>query len=159
MTAAIQIRAASVFDSAILASLHRMSCTADWDEPWSQQSFAGIMATPGTIGLLAAQDGEPVGFALGRIAADEAEVLLVATHPLRRRQGVARNLLTDLLRQLTTAGAARVFLEVAAPNAAALALYRGVGFDSVGRRPNYYRSTVDRPGESAVDAVLLSREL
>lgn len=159
MTTAVQIRTASVFDSAILQSLHRMSCTADWDEPWSQQSFAGILATPGAIGLLAAQDGDPVGFALGRVAADEGEVLLIATHPERRRQGVARTLLRNLLQQLAAAGAARVFLEVAAPNAAALTLYRSAGFDTVGRRPNYYRSIAGRSGESAVDALLLSQEI
>jgi ribosomal-protein-alanine N-acetyltransferase len=158
MTTAVQIRAASLFDSTILETLHRWSCVADWDEPWSQQSFAGILATPGALGLLAVRDGEPVGFALGRVAADEGEVLLIATHPAQRRQGVARILLRDLLQLLAAAGAARVFLEVAAPNAAALALYRGAGFDTVGRRPNYYRSIAGRSGESAIDALLLSRE-
>ena len=154
---AAEIHPAVVFDSAVLANLHRLSCTANWDEPWSQQSFAGILATPGAIGLLAAQDGEPIGFALGRIAADEGEVLLIATRPEQRRQGIARALLTALLEKLAATGAARVFLEVAEPNAAALGLYRSAGFDTVGRRPNYYRSTDGRHGDSAIDAVLLRR--
>lgn len=159
MTMPIQVRPASIFDSAILEKLHRLSSDADWDEPWSEKSFGGILATPGAIGLLAVSDGAPVGFALGRIAADESEVLLIATHPEHRRRGVARSLLSDLLQRLGRAGARRVFLEVAAPNAAALALYRSAGFDAIGRRPNYYPLPADRPGAPAIDAVLLGRDL
>ena len=159
MSAAVQIRTASVLESTLLEALHRASCTADWDEAWSRQSFAETLAMPGAIGLIAHVFDEPLGFALGRLAADEAEVLLVATHPARRRQGIARAMLLNLLQRLSAADAKRVFLEVAAPNVAALALYQAAGFCAVGRRPNYYRSNARRGGESATDAVLLSREL
>ena len=50
--------------------------------------------------------------------------------------------------------AARLFLEVAADNAAALALYRTAGMAETGRRADYYR----RPG-GAVDALVLSKVL
>ncbi|WP_254453743.1 hypothetical protein [Siccirubricoccus sp. G192] len=48
-------------------------------------------------------------------------------------------------------GAAAMFLEVAAGNPAALALYRGLGFDRVGQRRRYY------PDGS--DALVLRRDL
>jgi [ribosomal protein S18]-alanine N-acetyltransferase len=159
MTDRFRIRPATVLDAALLAALHRASCTANWDEAWSQRSFADVTALPGGLGLIAESLDAPLGFALGRRAADEAEVLLIATHPSERRHGVARGLLQDLMRRLADAGARRVFLEVAEPNAAALGLYRQAGFRSVGRRPNYYRARAGASGPAAVDAVLLSRDL
>jgi ribosomal-protein-alanine N-acetyltransferase len=52
-------------------------------------------------------------------------------------------------------GAASLFLEVAEDNAAGRALYDGLGFASVGRRPAYYA----RPGGPAVAALVLGRSL
>jgi ribosomal-protein-alanine N-acetyltransferase len=49
------------------------------------------------------------------------------------------------------AGAAAMFLEVAESNAAARALYGGLGFAPVGRRPRYY--------ENGEDALVLRRAL
>ena len=54
-----------------------------------------------------------------------------------------------------TAGAEAMFLEVAADNAAAIALYAGAGgFVRVGARPGYY------PRETgAIDALVMRRDL
>ena len=49
-------------------------------------------------------------------------------------------------------GAAAVELEVRAASEGAIALYRGLGFVAVGRRPGYYREPVD-------DAVLMRLDL
>ncbi|HNU84100.1 MAG TPA: ribosomal-protein-alanine acetyltransferase, partial [Thermoanaerobaculia bacterium] len=54
------------------------------------------------------------------------------------------------LETLAAAGAERCFLDVAAGNHAALALYRSLGFRETGRRPGYYPS-----GETAL---LFTRE-
>ena len=159
MTDRPRIRAASVMDAALLAALHQASCTAAWDEAWSPRSFAEIAALPDTLGLVAESSDAPLGFALGRRVADEAELLLIATHPAQRRRGIARDLLRGLLQRLAGAGARRLFLEVAEPNAAALGLYRRAGFQTVGRRPNYYRTHAGASVPSAVDALLLSRDL
>ena len=48
-----------------------------------------------------------------------------------------------MLRTLAAGGTRRVFLEVAANNAAALALYSRKGFVPCGRRPGYYAGGVD----------------
>ena len=117
-----------------------------------------ILAMPGSIGLLARSPDEPLGFALGRLAGDEAEVLLIATHPAHRRRGVATILLADLIDRLT-GGRGACLLEVVAPNADALALYRRAGFVVVGRRPNYYRSRTGQTGLPTFDAMLLASKL
>jgi ribosomal-protein-alanine N-acetyltransferase len=150
---ALTIRPAESLDQPVLALLHAACFTAPWDQLWTQQSFADVLAMPGAGALIAAIDSEPVGFALARIAADEAELLLIGTRPEYRRSGRGRALLDHMLSALARGGAGQVFLEVAEPNIAALRFYRGLGFREVGRRPGYFR------GETTVDALILARPL
>lgn len=114
-------------------------------DPWSAGDFADVAAA-GIPFFVAESDGGVVGYAIGRVAADEAEILNVAVHPKWRRRGVARALVRALLDALAAAGAREVYLEVRESNAAARQLYAAYGFGEVGRRTRYYR----RPVEDAV---------
>lgn len=118
-----------------LAALHARAFT--FPRPWSAAEFATILAGPGAV-LCADPDG--AAFALGRVVADEGELLTICTAPEARRQGRAARLLARLMAQMRARGAARIFLEVASDNAAAIALYRAAGFIESGRRPGYYRA-------------------
>jgi ribosomal-protein-alanine N-acetyltransferase len=80
----------------------------------------------------------PTGFAVFRVAADEAELLTIAVDPDRRRMGVGRRLLAEGLAQVAERGACRVFLEVGEHNLAARRLYEGHGFAVVSERRGYY---------------------
>ena len=97
----------------------------------------------------------PGGFALGRAVADEAELLTLAVAPGDRRHGIGTGLLADFLAEARERGAVTMFLEVAADNVAALALYRRHGFSEAGRRRGYYR---DSPTH-AVDAIVMRRRI
>jgi [ribosomal protein S18]-alanine N-acetyltransferase len=88
-------------------------------------------------------DGAPAGFALGRVAANEAEVLTLAVRPAARRAGAGQALMRALMAQAARRGAGAMFLEVAAGNAAARALYAGLGAAEVGRRRRYYPDGAD----------------
>lgn len=79
------------------------------------------------------------GFALSRVAADEAEVLSIAVAESRRGSGGGAVLFGAHLGRLMQAGVRRVALEVDEDNAAAIALYRRFGFETVGRRKAYYQ--------------------
>lgn len=72
------------------------------------------------------------------IVHDEVHVLNVVTHPQARRRGLAYALLTKLIEMAEREHAALLSLEVRVGNTGAQALYRGLGFVEVGRRPNYY---------------------
>ena len=103
-------------------------------EAWDAAAFAGLLASPGVVGLI-----DPAGgLVLARHVADEAEILALATMPEARRQGIARRLLGAALRQAVAAGATRVFLEVSEANQPARALYAAAGFAACARRPRYY---------------------
>jgi ribosomal-protein-alanine N-acetyltransferase len=81
--------------------------------------------------------------------------LTLAVAPEARRRGLGRALLDAGLAAAAASGAEAMFLEVAADNAAALALYAGAGFDRVGLRRGYY----PRVAGSAADALTLRRAL
>jgi ribosomal-protein-alanine N-acetyltransferase len=149
----LTIRPVESFDVPVLAVLHAACFTAAWDQNWNETSFKDVLAMPGAGALIAAIGSEPVGFALARVAADEAELLLIGTRPEYRRGGHGRALLERMLASLKRGGATQVFLEVAEPNDAALRFYRELGFREIGRRPDYFR------GESTVDALVLARRL
>ena len=144
------LRRATRADGAALAALH----AASFDEPWSADDILRFADDRGGFALVAddEEDG-PAGFILCRLIAGEAEVLTLAVRPGARRRGVARALLAEAL-ALAGAVGAPTFLEVAADNPGALALYQQAGFERVGRRAGYYA----RPG-AAVDAIVMRRAL
>ncbi len=95
------------------------------------------------------------GFALSRLAADEAEILTIAVDPSLRKGGVGRDLLRTHLAQATAAGANCIFLEVDEDNAAALALYARFRLVKVGERRGYYK----KPDGKTASALVMRREL
>ena len=117
---------------------------------WSADEFAALLESPLTLAV-----GDARSFALVRIIAQEAELLTIATHPDHQRQGLARRIMETWQREATARGAAEAFLEVAADNMPAQALYQSYGFAECGRRAGYYT----RKGTPAVDAVLMQRTL
>lgn len=125
-------------------------------EPWSAGAWRGLLADPAVVGIGAGigagGPGRLAGALLLRCVSDEAEILTVCVAPDERRRGLGRALVSAALDSAAWRGAHRVYLEVAVDNAAALSLYRSVGFAEVGRRRGYY----GRP-EGRVDALLLAR--
>ena len=83
-----------------------------------------------------------VGVCCAWVVAGEVQILEVATHPSARREGVGGLVVRAACDRCTEGDA---FLEVRATNAAALGLYRKLGFDEEGRRRGYYND-----GEDAV---------
>lgn len=144
----VVLRSLSALDLPVLEQLHRESFPED---PWSARSFGELLALPNTGGLLAQANMDPLGLLLWRVMADEAEILTLCVRPPARRRHVAQTLLARAMDTFPKAGAHRLFLEVAEDNAAAHALYKGLGFCEVGRRRAYYR----RPGGMKTDALLL----
>ncbi|MFE0752778.1 ribosomal protein S18-alanine N-acetyltransferase [Inquilinus sp. NPDC058860] len=147
----LRIVPAGPAEAAVLSALYESA----FGEAWAPEQLAQLLAGPGALALIALDEaGEPAGYALGRVAADEAELLSIALLPDKRRRGGGHLLLDALIERCTAAGAATLFLEVATDNAAALALYRGTGFCEAGIRKGYYKV-----GPAAVDAIVMKRAL
>jgi ribosomal-protein-alanine N-acetyltransferase len=132
-----------------LARLHAAAFDG-LDRPWAAGEFASLLERPGTLLL-----GDARAMLLGRVAADEAEVLTLATDPAHRRRGLAAALLARFHAEAAARGAGRAVLEVAEDNPPARALYAGQGYAEVGRRPRYYA----RAESAAAAALVLARPL
>ena len=125
-----------------------------YGEAWTGPQCAGLLPMPG-VWLTLARDGENVvGFALGRVVAGEAELLLLAVRKTRQRNGAGRILLDRFIQAAQDRGAARFHLEVRDGNHA-IKLYEKAGFAEVGRRRNYYTG---RDGQ-IYDALTLARSV
>ena len=143
------VHPASVEQAAQLARIHRLC----FEEAWTEDFFRRIVADPGVIGRVAARAAETElqAFVLMRTAAEECEILTLATAPDARRHGMARALLVDAAAEAARKQVTAMFLEVAEDNQPALALYRRAGFVANGRRQRYYR----RSNGDWVDALML----
>ena len=120
--------------------------------PWSERSVAGELENPLSLWLVAADGSRVLGYVGSQSVMDEADLMNLAVLPEFRRQGIAEALLGSLHRLLVAQGVRQVSLEVRASNEAARSLYGALGYQQVGRRPNYYVS----PRE---DGLILRKEL
>lgn len=131
-----------------MARVHAAAMTTS--RPWQASEFATLLADRTVFAV-----AEATGFALGRAVADEAELLTLAVAPEAQRRGTGARLLAAFEADARARGAASAFLEVAADNAPARALYARAGWGEAGRRPAYYA----RAGAPAADALILRKSL
>ena len=130
-----------------MAEIHQAAFVQE--RGWTAQEFTELLAQPYTDAFTA--EG---GFAVTRTLAEESELLTLAVAPKRQRRGIADHLIGEWIAAVNPV-AQTAFLEVAADNHAAIALYNKHGFMQSGlRKASYARSTAP-----AVDAVLMSRPL
>ena len=113
---------------------------------WSEESL--LESVSHGIALAAEQEGRLAGILIGRVAADEFEILNLAVWEESRRRGIATRLVNAAVENARKKGARQTYLEVRASNKGGIAFYIGMGFQACGRRSNYYHAPVD-------DAVLL----
>jgi ribosomal-protein-alanine N-acetyltransferase len=144
MSGPFRLREAGLADVAVLSALHARC----FEESWSPQSMLEVMGSPGVRAWIAVVSAPrsiapagllPVGFAIARAVTDEAELLSIGVIEKCRRQGLATQLLAQVIDFVASRGVEKLFLEVAEDNPGAQALYRAHGFTRVGRRPDYYR--------------------
>jgi len=134
-------------DVEAVAALER----AIFGDPWSKRSFLEILGLDHVRGfVLQDKGGALLGYAFCSAVADEGEILNMAVAPEHRRRGLGKRLLAACLAWLAERGTAKVYLEVRRSNEAAIAMYTGEGFGTLGVRPNYYR----KPTEDAVTMAL-----
>lgn len=132
-----------------LARLHQRAF-AGQSRAWEGAEFAALLDRAHVFAVGGAQ-----AFALGRVIADEAELLTLATDPEARRQGLARACLAGFEAEARKRGATCAFLEVAETNGAAVALYLAAGYRQSARREGYYRLE----GGRRADALILTKGL
>jgi len=108
-----------------------------YDFPWNFGIFRECLRAGYSCWVLA-HGAEIVGFGVLTVAAGEAHLLNLCVDPAYHGHGHGRRLLLRLIDLSRWHRVERIFLEVRPSNAAAIALYRDIGFADIGSRPNYY---------------------
>jgi ribosomal-protein-alanine N-acetyltransferase len=140
--------------------LHELSCVVSNVEnqaftdqsAWNSKQIEHVLEEGSALTSLGWCGESLVAYALYRVLPPECELLRIAVLPYTRKKGYGTLLLRSGCDCLTEVGVSSLYLEVAATNSAALALYHSLGFESVGRRPNYY-------AHLGVDGLVLRCEL
>jgi ribosomal-protein-alanine N-acetyltransferase len=112
--------------------------------PWSLAMFVLELSKGDGVCLAARRDEQLVGYLICSRYDDAWHIMNIAVDPARRREGIARRLLGDLLAQL--GDGARITLEVRPSNGPGIALYEAFGFLVAGVRARYYQDN----GEDAL---------
>lgn len=106
--------------------------------PWSYDGLLEELSNPLAVFRVALADGVVVGYAGMHHILDEGYITNVAVRETLRRQGIGTRLVESLLEYGKQHEMTFISLEVRVSNAGAIAMYRALGFESVGVRPDFY---------------------
>jgi ribosomal-protein-alanine N-acetyltransferase len=81
---------------------------------------------------------EVIGYIIFWHIREDVQVNNVAVHPDFRGKGIGEALMRHVIDKVRKSGATFMTLEVRASNAAAVTLYKKLGFEILGTRKNYY---------------------
>jgi ribosomal protein S18 acetylase RimI-like enzyme len=129
------------------AAEHFAGVEALWEEvfpgdpPWNRAAVAipEKLAVQPELFLVAEQDGEVVGTAMGGYDGHRGWLYTIAVKPDRQGRGIGSLLLGEAERRLQAMGCGKVNLQIRAGNEAVAAFYRRHGYDveervSMGKR-------------------------
>jgi [ribosomal protein S18]-alanine N-acetyltransferase len=145
------VEPATLRDAPKLAQLH----AASFHRGWGEGEFESMLTERNTLVHRLRLKRRTIGFAVSRMAADEAEILSIAIDDGYRGRGLSHDLLLTHLGHLAGHGVRTIFLEVEENNQPARRLYERSGFTIVGHRERYYRQS---EGEQ-LNALLMRRDL
>ncbi|MFQ5817065.1 MAG: GNAT family N-acetyltransferase [Terriglobia bacterium] len=119
---------------------------------YSRSALRAFLAEPDAQAFVAEQEGRLIGFVLvARQGRTLGHIITLDVDADHRRRGVGRTLLEHAERWLAAQGIARVWLETAVDNEAAVAFWQKSGYRQRSVVPRYY---LDR-----IDAYVMEKEL
>ena len=119
---------------------------------WSKSQWERELTDPKRIclGIIEMDTKKLLSLCSAWLAIDELHITSVAVHPMHRRKGLGRFLLSDLIKRSKSLQTNQIFLEVKNNNETAKAFYKSMGFKTVGYRSDFYKD--------GSDALLLTKE-
>lgn len=108
-----------------------------YSHPWSEGVFLDSFRPDYRL-WGACHEDSLVGYAVVVCVLDEVQLLNLCVHPHCRGLGAGRLLLQHVISEAARERMNQVLLEVRLSNRVATRLYRGEGFEEIGRRPCYY---------------------
>ena len=117
-----------------------------FSSPWTREGIAQELSNPYSHFLTAVTDTVIAGYIGVQEICGEAYITNVAVLPSYRGNGIAKALLNGAISGAKSRNCEFITLEVRESNAPAIALYESLGFETVGKRKNFYSN----PTEDAI---------
>lgn len=132
----LHIEPAQPSDAKDLAKLHAQG----FYRGWPVADFTAFLADPDRTPayIVADKKRRIAGFAMLRVAADEAELITIVISRKWRGKKIGHALMQAMFTDLQLSPAKTMFLEVEDENTAAITLYKRLGFEEIARREAYY---------------------
>ena len=124
-----------------------------YEYPWTLGIFRDCLRAGYECWVLVLRN-EVIGYAVLSVAAAEAHLLNVCIARKHQGGGHGARLVRRMIDLARWHHAQRMFLEVRPSNTRAITLYDRIGFNEIGRRPNYYPAKRGRE-----DAIVMAIEL
>lgn len=124
-----------------------------YEFPWTAGIFRDCLRV-GYCCWCCEDNGELLGYGVMSVAAGESHILNLTVRPESQRCGIGARLMRHFMQLARRHEADIILLEVRPSNGAALALYRKLGFNEIGVRPDYYPAADGRE-----DALILAHSL
>jgi len=119
---------------------------------WNKSQWKRELTDPKRIclGVIELETKMLLGLCSAWLIIDELHITSIAVHPLHQRKGLGKFLLLDLIKRSSSFRTNQIYLEVRDTNEPAKALYKSIGFKTIGNRSNFYKD--------GGDALLLLKE-
>ena len=119
---------------------------------WTKSQWKKELTDPKRIclGIIELETKKLLGLCSAWIVIDELHITSIAVHPIYRRKGIGKFLLSNLIKRSKSLQTNQIILEVKDNNETAKAFYKSMGFKTVGHRSNFY--------EDGSDALVLNKE-
>jgi [ribosomal protein S18]-alanine N-acetyltransferase len=126
----------------ILDQLYQIEEDCFDQEAFSKRQIAYLLTDYNAIALVAKADSTIAGFIIAQVEIEEntefGHIVTINVAPKCRRKKVATQMLHEIEALLKQRGIAECRLEVREDNHAAIKLYQGLGYQTVGKLENYY---------------------
>jgi ribosomal-protein-alanine acetyltransferase len=126
------------FQPADLRAVLRLEVRCFGDEAWSSDEFAWMYYDGPDLFFVATISGRLIGYICGVMEDGEGYIGSIGVDPDVRRMGLGAALFHTFKARAITHGAQAITLHVRPENAAAVALYRKLGFIVAAVVPDYY---------------------
>lgn len=107
--------------------------------PWSIGNFTDSFDS-GYYACVLERDEKIIAYGMMMMVLDEAHLLNLSVAKAHQKQGLGRELLSNMIIEAREKSAVNMFLEVRESNVAAIKLYERIGFSEMSVRRDYYRT-------------------
>lgn len=114
-----------------------------FSSPWSENSLLEELDNDTALFFVAKEENKVVGYIGANNISNEVFITNIAVTKEKRKQGVAKKLLSFLINSAKELGTEYITLEVRKSNFAAIGLYESFNFHTVGERKNFYQNPTE----------------